>query len=212
LNVPESTIHQGKERLYVVRRYDRVMENDCLIRLHQEDFCQALSILPDKKYEAEGGPALPSCFNLLKKISTRPAADQKMLLSWVLFNLIIGNMDAHAKNLSILYSRKGPQLAPFYDIMSTTAYPDLYDRLAMKIGGENRPAWIKRSHLERLGEATGIKPRMIIKEAFELCAKTISSAEEVSIYFNSMFGESPLVNRIVSLIDKNASRLQRILR
>ncbi len=211
LNVPEVTIHQGIDRLFVVKRYDRVVEDDRLVRLHQEDFCQALSVLPDRKYEAEGGPALSSCFNLIRNTSIRPAADEKMLLSWLLFNLIIGNMDAHAKNLSILYSRKGPVLAPFYDILSTTVYSDLYDRLAMKIGGENRPAWIQRRHLERLGVETGIKPQMIIRETLGMSSKIISASVEASNYFNENFGKSDIVKMIVSLIDKNSLKLQRAL-
>jgi serine/threonine-protein kinase HipA len=211
LNTPEVNIHQGIDRLFIVQRYDRETEGDHIVRLHQEDFCQALSVLPDRKYEAEGGPSLPLCFSLIKRISIRPAADQKRLLSWVIFNLLIGNMDAHAKNLSILYSKKGPVLAPFYDLISTTVYPDLYAKLAMKIGGENRPAWIGRRHLERLGEETGIKPQMIIKASMDISMSINNFSKALSIPFGETYGESAIVKRVIALIEKNALKLQRIL-
>lgn len=74
---------------------------------------QALGILQEQKYEAEGGPpSLKSCADLLKRVSIRPAADLADQLLWTVFNYVIGNADAHAKNISILYTPKGPCLAP----------------------------------------------------------------------------------------------------
>jgi serine/threonine-protein kinase HipA len=119
----------------LVERYDRFRSEDGVVRrTHQEDFCQALGVPTETKYASEGGPTLKDCFALLRRVVTRPAVDVLKLLDAVIFNLIVGNADAHGKNFSILYDRGGPRLAPLYDVMATVAYADLSPKLAMRIG------------------------------------------------------------------------------
>lgn len=126
----ETTQVDGR-KLIIVERYDRIILGDGSVRrLHQEDFCQATGILPDKKYEEYGGPPLARIAGILQSIA--PAADIEMLLRAVVLNVLIGNGDAHAKNFSLLHRRSGALgLAPLYDLMSTLYYGD--DRLAMYI-------------------------------------------------------------------------------
>jgi len=88
----------------------------------------------ETKYASEGGPNLRDCFALVRHIAVRPAVDVLRLLDAVVFNLIVGNADAHGKNFSILYDENGPRLAPLYDLLATAAYPELAQKLAMKIG------------------------------------------------------------------------------
>jgi len=91
-------------------------------------------------------------------------ADGRRLLTWLAFNLIVGNMDSHAKNLSMLYdpeARDRPRLAPFYDLLNTRIYPQLSARFAFKIGGEDRPEWIMTRHWERFANETGLSPRYV---------------------------------------------------
>jgi len=119
----------------LVQRYDRFLgENGVVRRIHQEDFCQALGVPPETKYASEGGPTFKDCFELLRRVAARPAVDVLKLLDAVIFNLIVGNADAHGKNFSILYDREGPRLAPLYDLLATVAYPELSPKLAMRIG------------------------------------------------------------------------------
>ena len=133
----------GNREFLLVERYDRSAGADCRIRrIHQEDFCQALAVPPELKYAGEGGPTLEDCFGLLRAVSLRPALDVLKLLDAVIFNLIVGNADAHGKNFSILYHDSGPRLAPLYDLLSTVSYPELSPRLAMRVG--------KRATLEEL--------------------------------------------------------------
>lgn len=96
-----------------------------------------------KRYgRRKGRQQLSQCFLLLRDYSTHPAADQRSLLSWVIFNAFIWNADAHVKNLAMLYAEKGPRLAPFYDLLCTQVYPDLAEKYAMKIGGRTgRTGW-----------------------------------------------------------------------
>ena len=174
LDVPRSFIHQHEEtRVFVVKRYDRVTKADVTTRLHQEDFCQALGIPPEFKYETEGGPSLAACFNLLRNSSIRSGKDVLSLLNWVIFNYLIGNSDAHGKNISLLLMPEGPMLAPFYDLLSTRIYAHygLAEGLAMKIGGENDPGAIQKRHWELFAAEVGIKPRLVLTRVAELAKR-----------------------------------------
>jgi serine/threonine-protein kinase HipA len=174
LDVPRSFIHQhGDTRVFVVKRFDRTVTSEGTKRLHQEDFCQALHIPPEYKYESEGGPSLAACFNLARQRSIRSGKDVLSLLNWVIFNYLIGNSDAHGKNISLLLLPEGPMLAPFYDLLSTRIYAHygLAEGLAMKIGGENDPGAIQKMHWELFAEEVGIKPRLVLTRVTDLAQK-----------------------------------------
>ena len=174
LDVPRSFIHQHWEtRVFIVKRFDRVIASDGTRRLHQEDFCQALQIPPEYKYESEGGPSLGACFNLVRTASIRSGKDVLSLLNWVIFNFLIGNSDAHGKNISLLLLPEGPMLAPFYDLLSTRIYAHygLAEGLAMKIGGESDPGSIQKKHWEQFAEEIGIKPRLVLTRVADLAKK-----------------------------------------
>lgn len=147
----------------LIERFDRQLnKGGKKLRIHQEDFCQALGIVSEMKYEAEGGPTLKGCFNLLRSISSRPALDLQRLLDAVIFNFLIGNNDAHAKNFSILFTSKDNiGFAPLYDLLSTAYYPELSDKMAMKLGGEYVADKIRLKHFEKLSDDTELaKPRV----------------------------------------------------
>lgn len=158
LHVPQVFIKRNNHSLFIIERFDRAKDNDGkLIRIHQEDFCQASGLLSHEKYESEGGPTLEDCFSLIRTYSSQPSIDIISLLKWVVFNYLIGNADAHAKNLSFIINNQGIKLSPFYDILCTHIYPNLNSRYAMKIGRENRPKWIQKRHWERFSESVQIK-------------------------------------------------------
>jgi serine/threonine-protein kinase HipA len=174
LDVPRTFIHQHEEtRVLVVKRFDRAAVTDGTKRLHQEDFCQALRTLPEYKYEAEGGPSLAACFELVRNVSIRSGKDVVSLLNWVIFNYLIGNSDAHGKNISLLLLPEGPMLAPFYDLLSTRIYAHygLAEGLAMKIGGESEPETIRRQHWELFAAEVGIKPRLVLTRVAEIAQR-----------------------------------------
>ena len=144
----------GREYL-LVTRYDRRWAGNGPERLHQEDFCQALGIPTTRKYEAEGGPGLAACFQLVRSATEVPAREAIKLLDYLALAFLVGNHDAHAKNYSLLY-RPGTAtavLAPAYDVLSTIAYRKVRPmsrRMAMKMGGEYRPDYVRPRHLARL--------------------------------------------------------------
>ncbi|HEX4106729.1 MAG TPA: type II toxin-antitoxin system HipA family toxin [Solirubrobacteraceae bacterium] len=119
----------------LVERYDRDVTAEPIRRLHQEDVCQALGRPSDCKYQAEGGPSIADTVALLRACSAVPAQDLPTLWRAIVFNWLIGNCDAHAKNFSLLYDAGAPTLAPLYDLVSTTVYEELTTRLAMTIDG-----------------------------------------------------------------------------
>ena len=119
-----------------VERYDRRSDaTGTTIRIHQEDFCQARGLGAERKYEVTGGPSFAQCADILDQWG-RGREDLEQLLDLVVVNIVIGNADAHAKNLSVLHTPEGRvELAPAYDLMSTTHYPQVSTTPGMFIGG-----------------------------------------------------------------------------
>lgn len=209
LPAPQVKIFRSPDTFLLIERYDRIRDKDHqLQRLHQEDFCQALGIMPEQKYEGEGGPSLQQCFNLLSLCSLKPAADKMALLRWVIFNVLIGNADAHAKNLALLYRQRKPSLAPFYDLICTTAYEELTDKLAMKIGGEKRVAWLGLRHWENFAEMVEIKKAFVLKELPKMSEEIILQAETLAQSFIKDYSPVKIIPRILSQIRKHAMQIK----
>ena len=166
---------EGKPFL-LVERYDRILHARKTRRIHQEDFCQAMEILSSRKYASEGGPGFGDCFALLRLAATRPAVEALKLLDAAIFNLLVGNADAHGKNYSLLYKSGETQLAPLYDLMATVIYPGLDDRLAMKIGGKAKLEEIEARHLDRFAVSIGMTPTYVRRRAKKLSQLVIERA------------------------------------
>lgn len=136
----------------IVKRYDRTeLQTGTVIRLHQEDLCQALSVSPSQKYTADGGPDANSILGLLEKTPQAPE-NVRLFTTMLFYNCIIGAPDAHAKNYSVLLQGSDRVLlAPLYDAASGMPYDSLWQggHLAMGIGGENRFGRMSRTALAR---------------------------------------------------------------
>lgn len=164
LGIPTAEVHPrraGERECLLVTRYDRGILDGQAERLHQEDFCQALGIPSDRKYEAEGGPGLVDGFALLRRAVEVPARQTPLLLDYFALSFLVGNHDAHGKNYSLLYLPNSARatLAPAYDVVSTVAYRKVRPmsrKLAMSVGGEYRPDYIRPRHLQRLLKDAGL--------------------------------------------------------
>jgi serine/threonine-protein kinase HipA len=168
LPVPDVDLQKGRYAVYIIERYDRRKDAEGnLVRIHQEDFCQALGSSHLEKYEAEGGPGFKDCFSLLANHGTDPLVDKPNLLRWAVFNVLTGNCDAHAKNISLLITGDY-RLAPFYDLVCTRIYPHLSQKMAMKIGEENRPEWMFKRHWERFAADAGVSFKAVTSACEEL--------------------------------------------
>lgn len=150
IDVPNIELREvGDQGVYRVRRYDRTESQGTIKRLHQEDFCQALGMVPDNRCQAEGGPSLDDCIRLIQQVSSRPAVDDQKLLEQSVFSYLIGNNDAHAKNIFLIYNNGQTRLAPACDLVSTSLYPDLNANMAMRIGGGKSADDLQLRHWQR---------------------------------------------------------------
>ena len=134
----------GDETAIVVERYDRYQIDGRMIRIHQEDLCQALEVPPSKKYQNEGGPGPVQIVDLFRRVMSPRNADiaAERFFDALVWNWLIGGTDAHAKNYSLLLANGQVRLAPLYDVASSLPY-GTHERklkLAMKIGGDYRIA------------------------------------------------------------------------
>lgn len=165
----------------LVQRYDRTFRsNNTIERLHQEDFCQALGIMSINKYQNEGGPSFVQCFDLLRRFSTTPAIDLNNMINAVIFNFLIGNCDAHGKNFSLLYNN-AVHLTPLYDLISTTYYPELSKKMAMKLGGEYQLNKIYLHHFEKLAEDIHFSKPEMRRRLMSMIDAILSALSQVQI-------------------------------
>ena len=206
--------HQIEEQKFLlVERYDRLLTPTSKYeRIHQEDFCQALAVLPEMKYQNEGGPNLDDCFGLIRT-ATRPSAPEVLrMLDAIIFNALIGNHDAHAKNFSLLYHGRRPVLAPFYDLLSTAIYPSLTDKMAMKIGSKYKFTELYSRHWEQFATNAGFTPGQVKRRVLELTESLPSKARELQASPKSSFTTSPEVDQICQLIESRCALTQDRLR
>ena len=194
----------------VIERYDRVATADGAVRrLHQEDFCQALGVGMERKYEAGGGVGFTECFGLLREVSSEPALDAEQLILWQIFNYLAGNSDGHAKNLSLLYhSNKAIRLAPFYDLVCTRAIERIDQKLALAVGGEHMPGNIRPVHWQRLAAELDVKfsyLQTLLKETAEQVREEIGPAVEA---FQQKHGDYPALQRVRQVVERQCRKLE----
>ena len=184
----------------LVERYDRLIDaQGHRHRLHQEDFCQALGVVPESKYQNEGGPDLAQCFDLVRSV-TRPSAPQVLrLLDYVIFNALIGNHDAHAKNFSLLYSGKATVVAPLYDVLSTAVYPTLTPKMAMKIGSKYKFSEIQAQHWDQFSESVGLSKAQAKRRILELARSLPATARKLQSETDRGFAGNAVIERINAL-------------
>ncbi|WP_144096950.1 type II toxin-antitoxin system HipA family toxin [Croceicoccus sediminis] len=157
--------------LLLVERYDRMWIEGKTKRLHQEDFAQALGVPSNRKYAAEGGPTFRDSFALLRSAATRPAREVLKLADAAIFNLIIGNADAHAKNYSLLRRENGEVvLAPLYDLVATHMWKELSPKLAMRFGRAATLEEFDREATARFAAESGLGGPYIKKRVSEIAA------------------------------------------
>jgi serine/threonine-protein kinase HipA len=164
----------------LVERYDRDLTSDPIRRLHQEDICQALGYPSDRKYQADGGPTVADTVRLLRLRSAIPAQDLPTLWRALVFNWLIGNCDAHAKNFSLLYDAGVPTLAPLYDLVSTTVYAELTGRLAMSLDGARRIDEVRADTWISLAGEVNYSARFARSETASTVERVCSEAERLA--------------------------------
>jgi serine/threonine-protein kinase HipA len=187
----------------LVERYDRVHRpgadgKPVIERLHQEDFCQALGIPSDRKYQKEGGPSMKQAFALLRAVSRAPVIDLTRLLDAVVFHYLAGNNDAHGKNFSLLYP--GGRLAPLYDVVCTLDYPELSRDMAMKLGGEYSSERVTLRSFEELAEEAGLAKALARRRVGEMAERVMAALPKMDL-------THPAAARVAETIRGRAERI-----
>jgi serine/threonine-protein kinase HipA len=213
LNALEASIIEvsGRKGL-LVERYDRIVRDGNLVRLHQEDFCQALGYPGELKYEAGGGPSLAQCANLVRqRLRLGPAAVQG-LLDWVIYNAVIGNADAHAKNLALLCDPDGRRsLAPFYDLVPTIAFSSrLVDRTpALRIGDCEHMDRITSAHWRGFAAATGYAPRFVLERLAAIAESVADKLVEVASGLIDQGADETRIGQVLPLLRARAQGMRK---
>lgn len=195
----------GGGRYYWTKRFDRDYTKDEVSRLHQEDFCQAMCYDPEKKYEFEGGPTLVRCLRFIRE-SDLGASGMLQFIDYLIYNFLIGNADAHAKNYGILYRNGGAEIAPLYDTMCTTVYRGVPTAMAMKVGGVEEIADIRRENFAAMAEKASIRPQLVLSRLDALAAKLPRKAEELKTKMSDEGNPSPVYDEIIGVIKRNIAQ------
>jgi serine/threonine-protein kinase HipA len=169
LSVADVDVVQAGERpCLLVTRYDRTAAG---VRLHQEDFAQGLGIMSVDKYD----PGLRDIFGLVRAHSRQVARDVLALLDVTVFNVAVGNCDAHAKNFSLLHDGPQPRLAPFYDLLSTAPYDNVSNVFAMRINGRRTFDELQSGDWAALAEATGLSGSAIPRRVTQVLRRIVNA-------------------------------------
>lgn len=219
LNVAEVALKRFESYpVLLVKRFDRIYKNDFVRRLHIIDSCQMLNLPPSYKYEQNfgssrdveyirEGASLQKLFNITKKCAV-PAVAQLELLHWAMFNLIIGNSDAHGKNFSFFVDKQGIKPTPFYDILCVMMY-DFDHNLAMAYGDEFNPNKIFAYQLREFAEDININYKLISKVLLQVCDKIIKIFGKNIIEKEVLLEEEKnFIDKLTKFILKRANKLK----
>lgn len=201
----------GEETAIVVERYDRTTLDGSLVRLHQEDFCQALGRSPLNKYESEGGPGCREIASAIRSHCGRPGEDLRTFVKATALNRVLGGTDAHARNFSLLIGAGGnARLAPLYDLASALPYPGRFAprlKLAMKVGGEARLGYIRARHWERFAADVGLPPEEVLGICHSVAEEVPDRFAEVVATARSAGLDHPVAGRLQQAVTKQAEAL-----
>ncbi len=203
-----TTIETSNRTALAVARYDRTLRNDSSIRrLHQEDFAQANSIFPAQKYE-QGIYSGLDLQTLLLTGNYLPTDQALKLLDQVIFNILVANTDAHAKNYSIILSGE-PAIAPLYDVSTVLIWDHVNQYHAQKIAGKKRkPVNIDKRHWEQIANNAGLNARGVCQRVQKLVDYMVAARNEaIELVSNQPGSKAKIVRHIAKLVEENALRI-----
>ncbi|MEN9316139.1 MAG: hypothetical protein RIS35_2532 [Pseudomonadota bacterium] len=203
----------------VVRRFDRVVEPDRIRRLHVIDACQALDLPPGFKYERNfgdgdhvrhirDGVGFERLFSVVRDHVIDKAAAGRGLLRWALFQYLIGNSDAHGKNVSFFVHPEGLTLAPFYDLVSVVAYDGLSHALAMGFGDAFELAEVTPFELALFAHRAGIRRAALVREMTRMARLAKQAARPLADDAVYLGEERGFVRSIAMHVERQADRLE----
>jgi len=191
ISTPSVTTGQAGNRTYLlVSRYDRTKVDGRWRRLQQEDYCQALGRYPTDKYETNqtgiAGPTLKDMFEVTRRHMA--ATEIVRLLDMVIFNVLVCNTDAHAKNYAIMIRAGAASLAPMYDVMCGEVWESVTKHLAQRIADERRGDRLEARHWQQIGRQCGLNPKEVVGRVEALANLVIAEAETAASEVATMPG------------------------
>jgi serine/threonine-protein kinase HipA len=215
LPAAQSKVRRFKDEVaIVVERYDRQQKGNDIIRVHQEDTCQALGIMPTKKYQNEGGPSPANIIELLRTYSTDRDADLDTFVTALGFNWLIAGTDAHAKNYSLLLSGPDVRLAPLYDIASILPYEEVDLRkakLAMKIGGEYKVELIGLRQWRKFAREVRTNADQLVEVLILMAKHLPDEVASARVLAREEGLDNALIDRLAKQLIDRAYECQRLL-
>jgi serine/threonine-protein kinase HipA len=193
----------------VVARYDRELLSWPHRRVHQEDLCQGLGLTPDFKYQRDGWqlPSYRALAGLLDEHSLRPGLDRLAAAQAAVLHFLLGNADAHAKNISLLHVSDGVRLAPLYDIVSTAVYPALSTELALSIGDELDPEAISSIHWADLAGDFGLSSSGFQRVRRQLGERVSAEAHRLRSQALAQGWHHSSIDNVLEVIEARAPRI-----
>jgi serine/threonine-protein kinase HipA len=186
-----------------------------ILRLHQEDLCQALGVPPTRKYQSEGGPSPEDIVALLAESSDRPDEDVATFVEALALSWLTEGTDAHAKNYSLLHSAGGrTRLAPLYDVASALPYKDLdFQRLklAMKIGGKYRLRDIGAHEWKKFAKAARLPEDEVTGRVVRLASELIDRIGSVRARVEASGVRHPIVRKLEGTLRARAIQCRKDL-
>ena len=203
----KASILDVKSRAYYVsERYDREVAGGSVRRILQEDFCQAMGVPAEEKYESDGGPSAVRCFCFLRDAGFGFAA-LAGFVDALAFNFIVGNADAHAKNFSLLYRDGNASLAPVYDTLSTAVYPNLTPRMAMSIGGARDFDAVNAASFDAFAVKCDINPKFVRDRISRLSDGLSGAMDDVATELSDTGHPSPIYKDIAAQSQRRLTQL-----
>ena len=208
----------GEHPVLMVERFDRVISKDTVKRLHIVDGCQMLDLPSSYKYERNfgsgrdvenirEGASFPKLFEVANLCEV-PATAKLQLLDWAIYTLIIGNADAHGKNISFFINKSGIMVAPYYDMLSIIMHEGVDHELAMAYGDEFNADKILGYPLREFAEETGLNPKLVSSRIKTVCKNVRKTLDDhtidMSLFTNK---EKDFTDKLHLLISKRIDTL-----
>jgi serine/threonine-protein kinase HipA len=220
LPVAESRLVHVPEPVLVVKRFDRQFDAGGVARRHVIDGCQALGLPVALKYERAYGPgrdvahlrdgaSYPKLFALLQEHAARPLMERRALLVLAIFDVLIGNVDAHAKNVSFYASRAGLSLAPAYDLVSRHGFEAAIDTsYALAIGDAFSSEELAPLEWAQFARVAGFTPRLVAAELGRLADAVASTLPSVRDRVVADGGVAALLERLCAGVADECVRMR----
>jgi serine/threonine-protein kinase HipA len=215
LPVAQSTIMRFKKEIaIVIERYDRQRKGNDIIRVHQEDMCQALGIAPTKKYQNEGAPSAYDIVQLLRTYSTDRETDLNTFIDALGFNWLIAGTDAHAKNYSLLLAGHRIRLAGLYDVASILPYDGIdlpKIKLVMKIGGEYKLSLIGRHQWQKFAREVRVDADELVERLAAMATRLPNEVNAARLSANKQGLNTPIIEKLAKQLTERAGACRKSL-